>query len=56
MKLEVDEEQFASIHKQIRCDEAEGIDPGAYWAGIFPGVAEIEFVVVPTFSAHGSRT
>lgn len=46
MKKYVDAAQFAEIRKQVMLDELHGLDPGAYWARIYPGVTEIEFVVV----------
>jgi hypothetical protein len=46
MKMRVDAAQFAEIRKQAMLDELYGLDPGAYWARIFPGVTEIEFVAV----------
>lgn len=46
MKMRVDAAQFAEIRKQAMQDDLHGLDPGAYWARIFPGVTDIEFVVV----------
>jgi hypothetical protein len=45
--LRVEPERFAMIREQAMLDELHGIDPGAWWARIYPGVTEIEFVVVP---------
>lgn len=44
--LRVEPAQFAEIRRGILEDEIQGIDPGAYWARLYPGATEIQFVVV----------
>lgn len=43
--VRVDAEMFARIRESIRDDELAGIDPGAYWAKLYPGATEVEFIV-----------
>lgn len=43
--LHVDPEQFAEIRRRVMEDEVRGIDPGAYWAKLYPGATELEFIV-----------
>jgi hypothetical protein len=38
-------ERFAMIRREVMLDELRGVDPGASWARVYPGVTEIEFVV-----------
>jgi hypothetical protein len=45
--LKVEPDQFANIRKAAMEDEVRGIDPGVSWAAMYPGVTELEFVVVP---------
>lgn len=50
-----DHEQFARIREGVLKDEMDGYDPGAYWARIYPGATEVEFVVGPPSPQDASR-
>jgi hypothetical protein len=39
-------ERFAMIRREVMLDELHGVDPGLSWARVYPGVSELEFVVV----------
>lgn len=41
----VDHEQLGRIRQGALDDEINGLDPGAYWARMYPEATEIEFVV-----------
>lgn len=43
---EISPEQYVALRESVLRDEMSGIDPGAYWAKLYPDATEVEFKVV----------